>query len=68
VLISWNSIHERVKSSSSCLLVLNRDDRRIRCPGSVPFLLLLGSDADSMALLIGMYGHGRKIYAPSNSL
>jgi NADH-quinone oxidoreductase subunit M len=64
VLISWNSIHERVKEFFILLLVL--ETALIGVFTSLDlFLFYFFWEATliPMALLIGMYGHGRKIYA-----
>ncbi len=64
VLISWNSIHERVKEFFILLLIL--ETALIGVFTSLDlFLFYFFWEATliPMALLIGMYGHGRKIYA-----
>jgi NADH-quinone oxidoreductase subunit M len=64
VLISWNAIHERVKEFFILLLVL--ETAMIGVFTSLDlFLFYFFWEATliPMALLIGMYGHGRKIYA-----
>ena len=64
VLISWNSIHERVKEFFILLLML--ETALIGVFTSLDlFLFYFFWEATliPMALLIGMYGHGRKIYA-----
>ena len=64
VLISWNSIHERVKEFFILLLVL--ETALIGVFTSLDlFLFYFFWEATliPMALLIGMYGHGRKVYA-----
>ncbi len=64
VLISWNSIHERVKEFFIILLVL--ETALIGVFTSLDlFLFYFFWEATliPMALLIGMYGHGRKVYA-----
>jgi NADH-quinone oxidoreductase subunit M len=64
VLISWNSINERVKEFFILLLVL--ETALIGVFTSLDlFLFYFFWEATliPMALLIGMYGHGRKVYA-----
>jgi NADH-quinone oxidoreductase subunit M len=64
VLISWKSIHERVKEFFILLLVL--ETALIGVFTSLDlFLFYFFWEATliPMALLIGMYGHGRKVYA-----
>ena len=64
VLISWRSIHERVKEFFILLLVL--ETALIGVFTSLDlFLFYFFWEATliPMALLIGMYGHGRKVYA-----
>src|SRR3954451_5220586 len=64
VLISWNSIHERVKEFFILLLVM--ETALIGVFTSLDlFLFYFFWEATliPMALLIGMYGHGRKVYA-----
>ncbi len=64
VLISWNSIHERVKEFFILLLIL--ETALIGVFTSLDlFLFYFFWEATliPMALLIGMYGHGRKVYA-----
>src|SRR3954454_9952744 len=64
VLISWNSIHDRVKEFFILLLVL--ETALIGVFTSLDlFLFYFFWEATliPMALLIGMYGHGRKVYA-----
>jgi NADH-quinone oxidoreductase subunit M len=64
VLISWNSIHERVKEFFILLLLL--ETALIGVFTSLDlFLFYFFWEATliPMALLIGMYGHGRRIYA-----
>jgi len=64
VLISWTSIHERVKEFFILLLIL--ETALIGVFTSLDlFLFYFFWEATliPMALLIGMYGHGRKIYA-----
>jgi len=64
VLISWNSIHERVKEFFILLLVLETALIGVFVALDL-FLFYFFWEATliPMALLIGMYGHGRKIYA-----
>src|SRR5277367_4330524 len=64
VLISWTSIHERVKEFFILLLIL--ETALIGVFTSLDlFLFYFFWEATliPMALLIGMYGHGRKVYA-----
>src|SRR5882757_2853188 len=64
VLISWNSINERVKEFFILLLVL--ETALIGVFTSLDlFLFYFFWEATliPMALLIGMYGHGRRVYA-----
>src|SRR5712672_462322 len=64
VLISWNSIHERVKEFFILLLIL--ETALIGVFTSLDlFLFYFFWEATliPMALLIGMYGHGRRVYA-----
>jgi NADH-quinone oxidoreductase subunit M len=64
VLISWNSIHGRVKEFFILLLIL--ESALIGVFTSLDlFLFYFFWEATliPMALLIGMYGHGRKVYA-----
>src|SRR6202047_4977682 len=64
VLISWTSIHERVKEFFILLLIL--ETALIGVFTSLDlFLLYFFWEATliPMALLIGMYGHGRRVYA-----
>jgi NADH-quinone oxidoreductase subunit M len=64
VLISWNSIQERVKEFFILLLIL--ETAMIGVFTSLDlFLFYFFWEATliPMALLIGMYGHGRKVYA-----
>jgi NADH-quinone oxidoreductase subunit M len=64
VLISWKSIHERVKEFFILLLVL--ESALIGVFVSLDlFLFYFFWEATliPMALLIGMYGHGRRVYA-----
>src|SRR5437879_6452746 len=63
VLISWNSIHERVKEFFIILLIL--ETALIGVFTSLDmFLFYFFCEATliPMALLIGMYGHGRRVY------
>src|ERR1700675_2895430 len=64
VLISWKSIHERVKEFFILLLVLQTALIGVFVALDL-FLFYFFWEATliPMALLIGMYGHGRKIYA-----
>src|SRR5579863_9419846 len=64
VLISWNSIHERVKEFFILLLVL--ETALIGVFVSLDLFLFYffwESTLIPMALLIGMFGHGRRVYA-----
>ena len=64
VLISWTSVHERVKEFFILLLLL--ETALIGVFTSLDlFLFYFFYEATliPMALLIGMYGHGRKVYA-----
>jgi NADH-quinone oxidoreductase subunit M len=64
ILISWKSIHERVKEFFIILLVL--ETALIGVFVSLDLFLFYffwESTLIPMALLIGMYGHGRKVYA-----
>src|SRR5271167_2892336 len=64
VLISWTSVHERVKEFFILLLIL--ETALIGVFTSLDlFLFYFFWEATliPMALLIGMYGHGRKVYA-----
>ena len=64
VLISWKSIHERVKEFFILLLIL--ESALIGVFVSLDlFLFYFFWEATliPMALLIGMYGHGRRVYA-----
>src|SRR5438309_217818 len=64
VLISWTSIHERVKEFFILLLIL--ETALIGVFTSLDlFLFYFFWEATliPMALLIGMYGHGRRVYA-----
>lgn len=64
VLISWKSIHERVKEFFVLLLVLETALIGVFIALDL-FLFYFFWEATliPMALLIGMYGHGRKVYA-----
>jgi len=64
VLISWNSIHERVKEFFILMLVLETAMIGVFV-ALVLFVFYFFWEATliPMALLIGMYGHGRKVYA-----
>ena len=64
MLISWKSIHERVKEFFILLLVLETAMIGVFVALDL-FLFYFFWEATliPMALLIGMYGHGRKIYA-----
>src|SRR6202040_295566 len=64
VLISWNSIHERVKEFFILLLVLQTALIGVFVALDL-FLFYFFWEATliPMALVIGMYGHGRKVYA-----
>jgi len=64
VLISWNSIQDRVKQFFILLLVLETALIGVFV-GLDLFLFYFFWEATliPMALLIGMYGHGRKVYA-----
>ena len=64
VLISWKSIHDRVKEFFIILLVLETALIGVFTALDL-FLFYFFWEATliPMALLIGMYGHGRKVYA-----
>ena len=64
VLISWNSIHERVKEFFILLLVLETALIGVFVSLDL-FLFYFFWEATliPMALLIGIYGHGRRVYA-----
>ncbi len=64
VLISWKSVHQRVKEFFILLLVLETALIGVFVALDL-FLFYFFWEATliPMALLIGMYGHGRKIYA-----
>src|SRR5258706_1355838 len=64
VLISWNSIQERVKEFFILLLIL--ETAMIGVFVSLDFFLFYAfweATLIPMALLIGIYGHGRRVYA-----
>src|ERR1700687_1965593 len=64
VLISWKSVHERVKEFFILLLIL--ETALIGVFTSLDLFLFYffwESTLIPMALLIGMFGHGRKVYA-----
>ncbi len=64
VLISWNSIHERVKEFFILLLVLETALIGVFLALDLfLFYFFWESTLIPMALLIGMFGHGRKVYA-----
>ena len=64
VLISWKSIHERVKEFFIILLVLETALIGVFVALDLfLFYFFWESTLIPMALLIGMYGHGRRIYA-----
>src|SRR5580692_2292585 len=64
VLISWNSIHERVKEFFILLLVLETAMIGVFVALDLfVFYFFWEATLIPMALLIGMYGHGRKVYA-----
>ena len=64
VLISWNSIHGRVKEFFILLLVMETALLGVFVALDLfLFYFFWESTLIPMALLIGMYGHGRKIYA-----
>jgi NADH-quinone oxidoreductase subunit M len=64
VLISWKSVHERVKEFFILLLVLETGLIGVFVSLDL-FLFYFFWEATliPMALLIGMYGHGRRVYA-----
>jgi len=64
VLISWNSIHDRVKEFFILLLVLETSLIGVFVSLDL-FLFYFFWEATliPMALLIGVYGHGRRVYA-----
>jgi NADH-quinone oxidoreductase subunit M len=64
VLISWKSIHERVKEFFIILLVLETALIGVFVALDLfVFYFFWEATLIPMALLIGMYGHGRKVYA-----
>src|ERR1700690_4585232 len=64
VLISWKSIHERVKEFFILLLVLETALIGVFVALDLfMFYFFWEATLIPMALLIGMYGHGRKVYA-----
>ncbi len=64
VLISWNSIHDRVKEFFILLLVLETAMLGVFVSLDLfQFYFFWEATLIPMALLIGMYGHGRKVYA-----
>src|SRR5580765_6941633 len=64
VLISWKSIHERVKEFFILLLVLETALIGVFVSLDLfQFYFFYEATLIPMALLIGMYGHGRKVYA-----
>ena len=64
VLISWKSIHERVKEFFILLLVMETALIGVFTALDLfLFYFFWESTLIPMALLIGMYGHGRKVYA-----
>jgi NADH-quinone oxidoreductase subunit M len=64
VLISWTSVHDRVKEFFILLLVLETALIGVFTALDLfLFYFFWESTLIPMALLIGMYGHGRKIYA-----
>jgi NADH-quinone oxidoreductase subunit M len=64
VLISWKSIHDRVKEFFILLLVLETALIGVFTALDLfLFYFFWESTLIPMALLIGMYGHGRKVYA-----
>jgi len=64
VLISWNSIHERVKEFFILMLVLETAMIGVFVALDLfVFYFFWEATLIPMALLIGMYGHGRKVYA-----
>ncbi len=64
VLISWNSIHERVKEFFILLLVLEAALLGVFVSLDLfLFYFFWESTLIPMALLIGMFGHGRRVYA-----
>jgi NADH-quinone oxidoreductase subunit M len=64
VLISWKSIHERVKEFFILLLVMETALIGVFISLDLfVFYFFWEATLIPMALLIGMYGHGRKVYA-----
>src|SRR6266481_2427397 len=64
VLISWKSIHERVKEFFIILLILETALIGVFVALDLfMFYFFWEATLIPMALLIGMYGHGRKVYA-----
>jgi NADH-quinone oxidoreductase subunit M len=64
VLISWKSIHERVKEFFILLLILETALIGVFLALDLfLFYFFWESTLIPMALLIGIYGHGRKVYA-----
>ena len=65
VLISWNSIRRKSKRSFSFLVTGSADgaDRRLRRAYLFLFYFFWEATLIPMALLIGIYGHGRRVYA-----
>jgi NADH-quinone oxidoreductase subunit M len=64
VLISWTSVHDRVKEFFILLLILETALIGVFTALDLfLFYFFWESTLIPMALLIGMYGHGRKIYA-----
>jgi NADH-quinone oxidoreductase subunit M len=64
VLISWKSVHERVKEFFILLLIMETALIGVFVALDLfVFYFFWESTLIPMALLIGMYGHGRKIYA-----
>jgi NADH-quinone oxidoreductase subunit M len=64
VLISWNSIHERVKEFFILLLILETALIGVFTALDLfLFYFFWESTLIPMALLIGVYGHGRRVYA-----
>jgi len=64
VLISWKSIHERVKEFFILLLILETALIGVFTALDLfLFYFFWESTLIPMALLIGIYGHGRKVYA-----
>ncbi len=64
VLISWHSIHDRVKEFFILLLVLETAMIGVFVALDLfAFYFFWEATLIPMALLIGMYGHGRKVYA-----